>query len=196
MAKINKNLNVFVVFSILCLKQILASDSTPSQIRINDSFTISANHSTETLTTIINDLEQSEDSGIVNGAFYIQSVNFSLIKVFFNPKFKKFNETFDLFFIPTDNYTHMICYQKMLLTKNFSQSCTFEIKKNLNNYTLDLVNATINEWASNSTLIVIDNTPFPIDGANGNQELTIESTFIIDITPSNTYYVWTEISQT
>ena len=90
----------------------------------------------------------------------------------------------------------MICYQKMLLTKNFSQLCTFETKKNLNNFTFDLVNATINEWESNSTLIVIDNTPFPIDGANGNQELTIESSFIIDITPSNTYYVWTEISQT
>ena len=82
MAKINQNLNIFVFISVLCLTQILAADSNPNQIRITDSFTISANHSTETLTTIINDLEQSEDSGIVNGAFHIQSVKFFFIKVF------------------------------------------------------------------------------------------------------------------
>lgn len=87
----------------------------------------------------------------------------------------------------------MICYQKVILSMNYSGYCDFPMLLNQTNYTLDLVNNKINKWVSNSSLIIIDNTPFPINGANGIADILIASSYLISIAPSNTYHNWTEI---
>ena len=101
------------------------------------------------------------------------------------------NETFDIFYLET--LEDMICYQKVILLNNFSDVCTFKQHLNQTEFTYDLVNEKINIWKNNSLLIVLDNSPFPSNGASGNQEILFESSYIITINPSNTFYFWTEI---
>ena len=88
----------------------------------------------------------------------------------------------------------MIAYQKIILNQDYqSQDYKFKVLCNLSFYSFELVNAKINDWKNNSALIIIDNSPFPINGSNGETELEIHSSIIIDIKPSNTFYIWTEI---
>jgi len=87
----------------------------------------------------------------------------------------------------------MICYQKIILLQNFGDDCQFRRTLNQTYFSYDLVNAKINVWKSNSSLIVIDNSPFPANGSNGTQEILLESGYMITIDPSNTFYFWTEI---
>ena len=55
-----------------------AADS--NQIHINDTFKVQSSKYTEMLKTIITDVEVSQDSGTVNGTFYIQVVkNYSFL---------------------------------------------------------------------------------------------------------------------
>lgn len=101
------------------------------------------------------------------------------------------NEAFDIFYLETRE--DMICYQKVILLSSFSDECKFKKHLNQTEFTFDLINEKINVWSSNSSLIVIDNSPFPFEGASGNQEILFESSYIITINPSNTFYFWTEI---
>ena len=63
-----------LILLIICLLSKALADS--NQIKIDNNFKISPNHYSEMLKTIVTDVETSEDSGTVNGTFYIHSVFF------------------------------------------------------------------------------------------------------------------------
>ena len=162
-----------------------------NQMEILDNFKLATSHYTELLQTVIKDTDVSQDSGEVNGTFYIESVPTKKLFFFILIFLKGMDETFDVLIL--ENITHMICYQKVLLTKNYSHVCEFPMLLNQNNYSLELVRDRINKWQNSSSLIIIDNTPFPVNGSNGTSDILITSTYSIIITPSNTFYIWTEI---
>lgn len=63
---------------------------------------------------------------------------------------------------------------------------------NQTNFNLTLIDKQINDWKSSMDFnsVILDNTPFPINGSSGNQNLNISSTYFISIEPSNTYFYW------
>lgn len=86
----------------------------------------------------------------------------------------------------------MICYQKVIASKNYSLNCSFAMFLNQTNFNLTLIDTQINDWKSSMDFIsvILDNTPFPINGSSGSQNLNISSTYFISIEPSNTYFYW------
>lgn len=74
MVQITQKFTFIFSLSICFLMNLATCDS--NQIKIENNFRLSPNHSTEMLKTIITDVETSEDSGIVIGIFYIYSVSF------------------------------------------------------------------------------------------------------------------------
>lgn len=72
MAINSKNLPLILI--IICFLYKALADS--NQIKIDNKFKIYPSHYSEMLKTIVTDVETSEDSGTVNGTFYIHSVLF------------------------------------------------------------------------------------------------------------------------
>lgn len=89
----------------------------------------------------------------------------------------------------------MICFQKIMLTKQYSDKCNFTMTLSQKNYTFNLTHKRINEWNNSSKFVIIDNTPFPFseNGSKGLQDLNLSSSYFISIDPSNTYFFWMEI---
>lgn len=91
----------------------------------------------------------------------------------------------------------LVCYERVIREKNYSQTCNFyEIKKNVSSFKLDIFSESstqINKWKLEELAIMIDNSPFPFGGAEGDQDMDLQYLYSFAIEPTNTFYFCTEI---
>lgn len=95
----------------------------------------------------------------------------------------------------------LVCYEKVIREKDYNQTCNFngKIKKNVSNFNFDMLSESstqINKWRLEELAIMIDNSPFPIGGAEGDKDLNIQYLYSFAIEPTNTFYFCTEICTT
>lgn len=99
-------------------------------------------------------------------------------------------QAFDIFLL--NNISDMTCYKSMMITQNFAANCSFlsDPSKTLLNQTLfsvDYLYSNFSQTGAQFAYFIVDNTPFPPNGALPQGNLTLQTVYSAYVEPSKNY---------
>jgi xanthine dehydrogenase molybdopterin-binding subunit B len=86
----------------------------------------------------------------------------------------------------------MACYKSMMITQNFAAACDFlsDPSKTMLNQTLfsvDYLYSNFSQTGAQFAYFIVDNTPFPPNGAQPQGNLTLQTQYAAYVEPSKNY---------